>query len=79
MQFWTGFLDSIGPGIIAGLMIVTWDLARIYVQSRWLVRRLNQESESENQRYQVMADQVKLIAEKLGVENDSEHSSTDQA
>lgn len=77
MQFWTGFLNSIGPGVIAGLMIVIWDLARIYVQSRWLVRKLNQEPKSECQRCQAMADQVKLIAEKLGVENDSEHSSSD--
>ncbi len=76
MQFWNGFLDSIGPGVIAGMMIVIWDLARIYIQSKWLVRRLNQKSEC--QRCQAMANQVKAIADKLGVENDTEHSGHDQ-
>ena len=77
MQFWTGLLDSIGPGIIAGMIIVLWDVIRIYVQSKWLVRKLAQKSEC--QRCQAMAEQVKTIADKLGVENDSEHSGSDQA
>ena len=68
----SGLFGFVGPGIIAGLMIVLWDLARIYVQSKWLVKRLNQKSECQS--CQVMADQVKAIAEKLGVEGESEHS-----
>ena len=77
MQFWSGFLDFLGPGIIVGLMIVLWDIAMIYVQSKWLVRKMNQKPEC--QRCREMADQVKAIADKLGVENDSEHSGSDQA
>ena len=77
MQFWTGLSDSIGPGIIAAMIIVLWDVIRIYIQSKWLVRRLGQKSEC--QRCQAMADQVKAIADKLGVENDSEHSGSNQA
>ncbi len=74
MQFWTGLLNSIGPGIIAGLIIVLWDVIRIYFQSKWLVRRLGK---SECQRCQAMASQVKAIADKLGVKNDSGHSDFD--
>lgn len=77
VQFLKELLDSsIGPGIIAGLMIVLWDVVRIYVQSRWLVQKLNQKSEC--QRCQAISDQVSAIAEKLGVENDSGHSGSDQ-
>lgn len=74
MQFWTVLLDSIGPGIIAGLIIVVWDVIRIYIQSKWLVRRLSQ---SECQRCQAMASHIKAIADKLGVEDDSGHSDSD--
>jgi hypothetical protein len=75
VQFWTELLGSIGPGIIAGLIIVLWDVARIYIQSKWLVRKLNQKSEC--QRCQTTARLITAIAQKLEVENDSERPSVD--
>lgn len=71
VQFLTELLDYIGPGIIAGLMIIAWDVVRIYVQSRWLVRRLNQTSECP--RCQEISNKINAIADKIGVENDSEY------
>jgi len=73
MQFWNVLSKSIGPGIVAGLFIVCWDIIRIYIQSKWLVRKLNQKSECP--RCQIMANQIKAISDQLGIKHDTRNSS----
>lgn len=75
MFFLTGLWGSIGPGIVAGIIIVLWDLARILVQSKWLIKKLNQKSSCPH--CQELAGSIKSIAKKLGVDDDSGHSRTD--
>jgi len=53
-------------------MIVLWDLVRIYVQSRWLVRKLNQKNECP--RCQAITSKIDAISKKLGIDDDSKHS-----
>lgn len=67
VQFLTGLWGTIGPGVIAGIIIVIWDIVRILMQSKWLVKKLNQPPQCPH--CEAMRKQIDSIAKKLGVDN----------
>lgn len=77
VTFFTGLWSTLGPGIVAAVIIVLWDLIRIYVQSKWLVQKLNQQSSCPH--CQKLNKKIEAIAKHMGVENEDEdagHSSS---
>ncbi len=74
---YTGAALGAGIGVIAGVIVVLWDIIRIYIQSRWLIKKLKP-SNNCCSKCQENSEHLKLIAQELGVKNGSEHSSNDQ-
>ncbi len=73
MGWFSPFWSTAGAGIIAGLIIVLWDVLRIWFQSKWLVKKLKQPTQHDE-----ILKQLKAISEKIGVDDESGHTSSDQ-
>jgi len=74
MGWFSSFWNTAGTGIVAGTMIVLWDILRIWIQSKWLVKKLAQ---PQSDPHEEILRQLKNINEKLGVNNDSGNISPD--
>lgn len=77
MGWFSLFWDTAGAGVIAGLIIVFWDLLRIWFQSKWLIKKLSQPAK--HSQYHEILKQLEAINRKIGADNESGHTSSDQA